>query len=848
MAANVDTSTETTAELENNWYEALGDKIGEELRHELAELVAKTGEEVSDGLEEGLGALFKSIIENITDFSKLGDVLDLMDDFEGPAILAGLVTTYAIIEAANVHTVLDEIRAEATAAKNYYQNRESLADYAASAHGRSLILDAVVKSTLPTFLATRLSDASAAASNRVLPASLPDSDFGNEPLVFQVTNDAIGTATSASFGLYDWHGMCGQNQTCDGPLFARIHDGWLVEQRIGTDAGRYVPRIEYLASDGLWRAWLDGSKFLAERVAVYAGGAEAGQGAPETDCTNALSVGGLLLYIGGLPSDLGQICLFRVPDPNSVPLQARDTIAFAGEVRSVDTVYGDGSFSVTVPVTHDTGDLRIFTHPDGDCVSTGASSLGSSRVPGPDCISSSTIHMDAPCPDFSCSGGAGTYGSQTVTLVSRPTLTITASSPTVTYGDAAPMIVPTYSGFVGGDTADSLTTLPTCSTSYQAGVSPGAPPSSVSTQCSGAADLNYVIEYVGGTVTVKPAPLTVTAPSPEITYGGAVPVLAPTYSGFVNGEKAASLTTQATCSTTAVNTSPVGTYPSTCSGATDPNYTISYVPGTVKVNPAPLTITASSGMMTYGGTAPTISPIYSGFVNSDSAASLTTQPTCSTTAVSASPVGSYPSTCSGATDPNYAIAYVPGTVKVDPAPLTITASNGTMVIGGTPPTISPSYNGFVNSESASSLTTQPTCSTAATSGSAVGTYPSTCSGAADPNYAISYVSGSVTVTYGQTQLGMRPVPSRSGSELPIMVELLNANGANLSSSAITLTLVSPAVTPDPSPGVEPTGTFAFHGRMYQYRLSTRGYPAGNYTLSFTMTGDPTVHTVPFAVR
>ena len=42
--------------------------------------------------------------------------------------------------------------------------------------------------------------------------------------------------------------------------------------------------------------------------------------------------------------------------------------------------------------------------------------------------------------------------------------------------------------------------------------------------------------------------------------------------------------------------------------------------------------------MTYGGSVPTITAGYSGFVNGDSASSLTTKPTCSTTATSSSPV------------------------------------------------------------------------------------------------------------------------------------------------------------------------------------------------------------------
>ncbi|MBI3173795.1 MAG: ExeM/NucH family extracellular endonuclease, partial [Chloroflexi bacterium] len=47
--------------------------------------------------------------------------------------------------------------------------------------------------------------------------------------------------------------------------------------------------------------------------------------------------------------------------------------------------------------------------------------------------------------------------------VAKPVLTVTASSATITYGDAAPSITPSYSGFVDGDTAAVLDTAPTCS-------------------------------------------------------------------------------------------------------------------------------------------------------------------------------------------------------------------------------------------------------------------------------------------------------------------------------------------------------------------------------------------------
>ena len=108
------------------------------------------------------------------------------------------------------------------------------------------------------------------------------------------------------------------------------------------------------------------------------------------------------------------------------------------------------------------------------------------------------------------------------------------------------------------------------------------------------------------------------------------------------------------CTSTATASSPPGSYPITCSGGAGDNYSIGYVAGTLTIGNALLIVTASSGTMTYGGTPPAITPIYSGFLNGDDASDLTSEPACSTTATSASSVGSYPSTCSGGSDDNYA--------------------------------------------------------------------------------------------------------------------------------------------------------------------------------------------------
>jgi len=271
--------------------------------------------------------------------------------------------------------------------------------------------------------------------------------------------------------------------------------------------------------------------------------------------------------------------------------------------------------------------------------------------------------------------------------------------------------------------------------------------------CSGASDANYSITYVPGVTVVGAASLVIRASSGTMTYGGSAPSISPTYSGFQNGDNANSLTTKPTCSTTASGTKAVGSYASSCSGASDSNYTITYVPGSVSIGPAPLTITASSGTMTYGGTPPAITPTFTGFVNGEGKSVLGSGLACTTAATATSSVGSYASTCSGASDANYSISYVPGSVSVVPATLTVTANNVTKAFGAAVPTLTATITGFVNGQTlaTSGVTGQALCTTTALSTSPGGTYPITCSlgtlGAS--NYTFTFVGGTLTVTFSQ---------------------------------------------------------------------------------------------------
>jgi hypothetical protein len=437
--------------------------------------------------------------------------------------------------------------------------------------------------------------------------------------------------------------------------------------------------------------------------------------------------------------------------------------------------------------------------------------------------------------DSSCTGAADanytiSYADGTVTL-GPVLLTITASSGSMTYGGTAPAVTPTYAGFVNGDSAISLIAQPTCSTTAAS----SSPVNTYATSCSGAVDHNYAISYAAGTENVEPAPLIIAASSGTMSYGGTVPSVTPAYTGFVNNDSAASLATPPTCSPAATSASPVGTYPTSCSGASDPNYLISYNPGQTVVGGATLVITASSSTTAYGGNVPAVTPTYAGFVNNDSPASLSTAPRCTTTATPSSPVASYSSTCSGAVDANYVITYVPGTVRIGPAPLTITASSSSIIYGQTPPAISPHFSGLVNGEGPSVLGSGLTCSSSALSTSSAGSYPSSCSGAVDTNYLISYVDGSVTVKAATLTVTANNQSMQFGAAVPRLTATISGfvNGQTLGTSGVA---GQPQCT-TPATSSTPAGTYpitcsigTLHSTSYTFQ-----FVAGTLTITSTAT-------------
>jgi hypothetical protein len=268
---------------------------------------------------------------------------------------------------------------------------------------------------------------------------------------------------------------------------------------------------------------------------------------------------------------------------------------------------------------------------------------------------------------------------------------------------------------------------------------------------------NYTLK--GGTSTgqVTPKALTGMASAPDKVYDGnttAAPVLSIT-AGLVNGESVTAIGT-GTFNSKDVLTADTVTVKSTqlvdgTSGLAS-NYSLTAgQTATAHISPAELTVTADSASKTYGQAIPTLSGSVTGFVGSDTLANATGGTEIfSAAATGSTDAGSSAITGSGLTANygNYVFAQAAGNaaaLTINPASLTVTALNAAMSAGTQNPVLMANYLGFVNGDSAASLTAPAAISTTANVASGAGNYPINVSGASSPNYTITYVNGNLKV-------------------------------------------------------------------------------------------------------
>jgi hypothetical protein len=246
----------------------------------------------------------------------------------------------------------------------------------------------------------------------------------------------------------------------------------------------------------------------------------------------------------------------------------------------------DGAKSATTTPAFQVTGLAANTLFDGDNFTSLTEAYASKNVLG---AGDSTLTASFVLNDGNGGGNYSVTTHNATGTITPAALTVTAKSVLIVYGSALPTLTYAISGFVGGDTSSVVSGAPVLSTTAASPPSAGSYPITVSAGTLSASNYTFAAaNLTGGTLTVAPAPLVISAVSTSVLAGQPLPTLTAAYTGFVNGNTPASLTTQPVLTTSASSSSAPGVYSISVSGASSPDYSISYAAGELTVT-APTT-------------------------------------------------------------------------------------------------------------------------------------------------------------------------------------------------------------------------------------------------------------------
>lgn len=436
---------------------------------------------------------------------------------------------------------------------------------------------------------------------------------------------------------------------------------------------------------------------------------------------------------------------------------------------------------------------------------------------GPTC-SVAGEHRNVGTYPITCSGGtAANYTfdtSATASLsVSRASLVVTPANQSRVYGSPDPAFTFDLTGLAAGDTAASLASSPTCGVA-----TPHVEIGIYTITCSGGSAGNYNIDTTAtATLTVLRSGLIVTPDTQSKVYGAADPTFTFQVRGLQGNDDASVLTSSPTCGVIAPHVN-AGTYTITCSGGSAANYTVDTTStATFTVNKAPLTVTPEDRAKVYGAPDPAFTFGLGGFVASDTPSVLTASPTCGVAGAHTN-AGTYTITCAGGSAANYSFdTSAAATLVVAKAPLAVTPNNRAMVYGEPDPAFTFGLVGFVASDTASVLTSPPTCGVP-TPHLNVGSYVIACDGGGAINYTFDTSAiATLTVTPAPLTVEAKSETRDFGGPNPPLTATLSgfqhgetATTANVTGAAHCVTTATPssAVSGSPYPITCTTGTLA----------------------------------------
>jgi 6-phosphogluconolactonase (cycloisomerase 2 family) len=514
----------------------------------------------------------------------------------------------------------------------------------------------------------------------------------------------------------------------------------------------------------------------------------------------------------------------------SAPLSATNFIG----ANSTGNYFGTTALSTTLKRTLNGGAVagrNITFSIDGTVVGTAVTSAtGVASLPNVSLVIGGVPIIAGPHSIGVSFAGDSQYQASTSTstlTVNKAVLTVTAQNSTKVYGDANPAFTYVISGFLNNETVAVVSGTANCTSSANVGTSAGTAP--ITCAVGTLAATNYSFIFVPATLSITRAPIVLAGNSVSRLYGDANPPITGTVTGLKAGDQAT-----ATFSTTALSTSPVGTYPIT--GTVVPgssflanNYTVTSS-GTLTVNPAPLTAAAANASRAYGDPNPTFTGTITGAKNGDVfTASFTSA------ATPASPVGTYPivAVLSGAPSviSNYAVTANSGTLTITPVALSVTAANASRLYGDSNPLFTGTITGIKNADNITA-----TYASVAVAASSVGPYPIVPT-LVDPaaklgNYTVTSINGTLTVSPAPLSVAAANASRLYGDANPLFAGTITGIK---NSDAITATYASVA---DPASSV---GTFAIVPTLVDPTAKL-----GNYSV-LSSNGLLTVNPAPLSV-
>ena len=271
-------------------------------------------------------------------------------------------------------------------------------------------------------------------------------------------------------------------------------------------------------------------------------------------------------------------------------------------------------------------------------------------------------HTAAGSYDIVCAFGAidsnvdFAYVPAAFTVGAKPA-TLDVSNATRVYGQGNPVFSATPSGLVGADTLN-----------YTLGTTAGLHSNvgSYPITATLGTNSNYSVTVHDGSLSITPAPATVTANAQSKVYGSADPVFTYTTTGMLAGDTLSGAATRAAGNN-------VGTYAITQGTLANPNYTIAFVGSNLAITPKAATLTANNAQKLSGESDPPLTTTPSGFVTGDAV-------TFSATRAAGEAIGTYTITpkVTGASAGNYTVTLVNGifTIVVNNHPPVCTTAYG----------------------------------------------------------------------------------------------------------------------------------------------------------------------------